>query len=132
MVPYPETQMSRRPLFFLLLLATQAAFGQNYAISTVVGSGPNLGDGNAATGARFGTVSAVMLAPDGSVYVADFGYGQVRRVAPNGTISLFAGGPVEGFGGDEGPATSALLSGPSALAMDPAGNIYIGETGNHR
>src|SRR6185369_5150959 len=62
----------------------------------------------------------------------DAAYHQVRKVAPNGTITLFAGGAVRGFGGDGGPATSALLDTPTALLLDSGGSLYIGDSGNHR
>src|SRR5271166_1189524 len=113
------------------VLAAFCCSGQNYSISTLAGQGLALGDGGLATSARFGSVSAVALGPDGSLYIADSAYHQVRRRTPDGKISLFAGGPVRGFGGDGGPATSALLDTPTALVVDSGGTVYIGESGNH-
>src|SRR6202030_2118212 len=89
-------------------------------------------DSGPAANARFGIVSAVAAGPDGSVYVADAAYHQVFRVGPNGNISLFAGCQTRGFGGDFGPATSAMLDTPTALAVDSAGDVFIGDSGNHR
>jgi sugar lactone lactonase YvrE len=37
-----------------------------------------------------------------------------------------------GFGGDGGPATAAELFSPETVAVDAAGNLFIGESGNHR
>lgn len=115
-----------------VFLAAFCCWGQNYSISTFAGLGPALGDGGPAAIARFGAVSAVALGPDGSLYIADSAYHQVRRMTPDGNISLFAGGPVRGFGGDGGPATSALLDTPTALVVDSGGNVCIGDSGNHR
>ncbi len=48
------------------------------------------------------------------------------------TISTVAGNGKEGYSGDNGPATSAMLDVPSATAVDSSGNIYIADYGNHR
>ena len=116
----------------VFLLAAVCCRAQNYAISTFAGQGLALGDGASAANARFGVISAIAIGPDGSLYIADSAYHQVRRVGPDGSISLFAGGPVRGFGGDGGPATAALLDTPTALVVDSGGSVYIGDSGNHR
>jgi sugar lactone lactonase YvrE len=47
-------------------------------------------------------------------------------------MTIIAGTGAYGFSGDNGPANKALLSGPTALALDAAGNLYIADTGNNR
>ena len=73
----------------------------------------------------------------GNVYLADF-YNQVIRkvTAGTGVISTVAGVPVAnggagGYTGDGGPASSAALNRPSAVALDSAGNLYIADSNNH-
>jgi uncharacterized protein (TIGR03437 family) len=53
------------------------------------------------------------------------------RLDASGSVTAIAGGP-NAFSGDGGPATAASFAFPQALAVDLAGNLYIGDTGNHR
>ena len=46
-------------------------------------------------------------------------------LALGGTISTVAGDGTEGFGGDGGSATSAQLAGPTGVAVDSSGNLFI-------
>ena len=47
-----------------------------------------------------------------------------------GIITTVAGTGISGYSGDGGSATSAQLSFPTGVAVDSAGNIYIGDTDN--
>ena len=49
-----------------------------------------------------------------------------------GVISTIAGTGSGGYSGDGGAATSAQLYGPSGVALDSSGNVYIGDGSNHR
>ena len=64
------------------------------------------------------------------------GLGQAPTVAfTPGTINTVAGtynGGAGGYSGDGGPATSAALYHPGAVAVDSAGNLFIADTDNDR
>ena len=45
---------------------------------------------------------------------------------------LVAGNGEQGSGGDGGASRAAQLNNPSGLALDPAGRLYVADTGNHR
>jgi RHS repeat-associated protein len=102
------------------------------AITTIAGTGTAGfgGDGGPATAAMLNHPMGLALGPDGSLYIADSTNGRVRRVAPTGAISTYAGNGTLGLSGDGGPAVQAELSGPHALAMGPNGALYITDSGN--
>jgi uncharacterized protein (TIGR03437 family) len=106
----------------------------NGIITTVAGDGSNgySGDGGPAAGAQVYYPSGVAVDAAGNLYIADFGYNRIRKVATNGIITTVAGGGPQGDSGDGGPATSAQLSNPAGVAVDAAGNLYIAVSGSHR
>src|SRR5262249_9107285 len=68
----------------------------------------------------------------GNTFVADTYNHVVRRISTNGTITTFAGTGTAGYNGDNRSAASAQLNRPIGLAVDGAGNLYIGDTANAR
>jgi uncharacterized protein (TIGR03437 family) len=101
-------------------------------ITTVAGNGQtgSNGDGGPATSAQMLSPRNLAIDPAGDIYVSEFVGHSVRRIATDGTITTFAGTGVAGFSGDTGPAVDAQLAFPAGLALDPAGNLYIVDTGN--
>jgi len=97
------------------------------------GIGGFSGDGGRATKAQLSQPSAVAVDRKGNVYIADTRNNRVRKVTPGGTITTLAGMSYnDGFSGDGGPATSAMLSHPIGVAVDVQGNVYIADSSNHR
>ena len=103
-------------------------------ITTVVGTGEAgyTGDGGTATEATLRQPRDTAVGPDDSVYITDTLNNVVRRVAPDGIISTFAGTGEEGYGGDGGPATAAQLHWPHDVTVDDAGNVYVADSNNQR
>jgi len=67
------------------------------------------------------------------VYVTDVSISVVRRLdTTTGEETVVAGNGIKGFSGDGGPATAAQLNGPSGVAVDGAGNVFIADQINHR
>jgi trimeric autotransporter adhesin len=93
------------------------------------------GDFGPATDAELYDPISIALDSNGSLYIADTFNSRIRKVYTDGTIVTIAGAtvdgnPVQGYGGDGGPATSATLSFPHGIAVDASGNVYISDTGN--
>jgi len=97
--------------------------------STVAGTGVSgySGDGGPATSAQLNLPMGMVLDNQGNLYIADFENSVIRKFKADGTISTVAGNGTAGYSGDGGPATSAQLSYPAAVALDGAGNLYIGD-----
>jgi uncharacterized protein (TIGR03437 family) len=102
--------------------------------STVLAGGGNLafGDHGSSTLARLNHPSGVAADSRGNFYIADRDNNRIRQVATDGTITTVAGTGVAGNSGDGGLATQAQLNAPSAISVDPYGNLYVADTGNQR
>jgi len=113
-----------------IIVATLASFAtgsqsQTLTISTIAG-GTRLGP---AISANIGQPAAVAVDASGNLYF--LAQAAVFKVDPSGTLTRIAGTNASGFSGDDGPAIDAQLDGPTALANDRAGNLYIAEGGGH-
>ncbi len=107
----------------------------NGVISTVAGNGTSgfSGDDGPATSAQLNFPYAITVDAASNLYILDSFNNRIRKVS-NGVITTMAGDGTSGFGGDNGPATSARLglSLGRGVAVDAAGNLYIADYGNSR
>ena len=94
-------------------------------ISTIAGGGTSPANGIAATAAQVLLPSAVAVDAVGNLYLADAS-NRVRRVT-GGVITTIAGTGTYGFAGDGGSAIAAELAGPTGLAVDAVGNVYVAD-----
>jgi len=102
-------------------------------INTVAGGGSiNIRDGSPATSAPIGVPTAVAIDPQGNFFISDQTYNRVWKVSPAGSIATAAGSGTAGYSGDGGPATSAQIWGPTGVAVDSQGNLFISDSGNDR
>jgi hypothetical protein len=113
-------------------------------IQTIAGGGfgcgnstSSIGDGCVATSASLYLATGVFVDGSGNIFIADTDYNLIREVGgPNnatigpGVIQTVAGNLAAGYGGDNGPATSAELNSPSSVFVDGFGNIFIADSYN--
>jgi len=90
-----------------------------------------LGDGGPATEARLLEPAGLAIV-DGTIYITDTGNNRIRKVDTDGIITTFAGSGERGDAGDDGPALEAQFNGPSLVAVDSEGNVYISDRLNYR
>jgi sugar lactone lactonase YvrE len=105
----------------------------NGIITTFAGAGlGGAGDGGPATNASLSLPTGVALDSTGNLYIADRNHARIRKVDTNGIISTVAGNGAATYAGDGGPATNTSLCGPTGVAFDAFGNLYIADLGNNR
>ena len=120
-------------LALLLSLTPAVVSAQPAVITTLAGGGP--ADGSPALSAAFFWPMRVAMVPGPSdFYVSVIESSRVYRVsASTGAITTVAGAGGPGFNGDNIPASSAQISFPYGIAVDPGtGDLYIADGGNHR
>lgn len=110
-------------------------------ISTFAGGGGScpsptdaIGDGCPANTATLNGPNGITFDSSGNAYITEAGFPgsatpRVRKVTPEGIISLFAGTGVPGYSGDDGPALSATFEQPTAITADASNNVYIADPG---
>ncbi len=102
-------------------------------ITTVVGTGtPGYnGDGIPAITAQIHYPGYIAISPKGELFIADYANHRIRMVNSAGIITTVAGTGIQGYTGDNGPATGAKLNSPCGILFDKTGNYYISdETGS--
>ena len=103
-------------------------------VTTIAGNGnhENSGDGGPALKAGIRNMDYLAISPAGELHIVGMNSHIVRKVTKDGNIMTVAGKGLQGFFGDGGPATIAMLKSPSAITFDSKGNLYISDMGNNR
>jgi uncharacterized protein (TIGR03437 family) len=88
-------------------------------------------NGPATSAAAFNFPAGIALNGSGTtLYVADSGNNVIRAVS-SGIVTTVAGTGTPGYSGDGGAASGAQLNSPSGVKVDPAGNLFIADSGNN-
>jgi hypothetical protein len=94
------------------------------------------GDGSGAGPGTLCTADQMTVTPDGRFLVAEYGmrnsaikYAQLRSYTPQGASTAVAGIP-SAEGADDGQGSNARFNAPDAIAMNPAGTMYVRDSGN--
>lgn len=91
-------------------------------MTILAGSSQGYLDGPALS-AKFSGGGGLVQDSSGNIYVAD-GNRVIRKIAPDGTVSTLAG--LAGAGSQwDGTGTGAGFNGPTGIALDDSGNLYV-------
>jgi YD repeat-containing protein len=108
-------------------------------INTIAGNGTSvfMGNGFRATETGFYDIRSIAVDKSGNLFIVSSSGNRVYKVDTGGIVSTVAGSGAIGYGqggfeGEGGAAAAARLDYPSAVAVDPTGNIYIADQFNER
>jgi uncharacterized protein (TIGR03437 family) len=87
-------------------------------------------DGNISTYLTNFVAQSFTLAPNGTIYFANYRNNTVVEVLPGGTRISIAGDGIGGDTGDGGQGSQAQLNQPYGVALDFQGNLYIADAFN--
>ena len=113
---------------WLTFAATVSQAQVTSIITTVAGGGPN----------QIPATSSSICSPEGTVgdasgnlFISSYCMNRIYRVDPTGKLTVYVGTSASpsDINGDGEPATEASLHGPSGLALDSSGNLYIADSG---
>ncbi|WP_295671361.1 NHL repeat-containing protein [uncultured Mucilaginibacter sp.] len=98
-------------------------------VSTLAGKDSAGANNGADTTATFNQPTGVAVDAAGNIYVADEGNNLIREISPAGVVSTFAGSGA--LGANNGTGTKASFNGPTGVAVDASGNVYVADYGNN-
>lgn len=98
-------------------------------VSTFSGLGTAGFTDGIATAARFDHPAGLTVDSLGRLYIADTGNNRIRVVATNGSVSTLSGTGTAGTA--NGAATVAEFDGPTGIARDASGYVYVTEITSH-
>jgi sugar lactone lactonase YvrE len=100
-------------------------------ISTVAGTaGVSATVDGTGLAAQFTNPNSIAADLAGNLYVADPSAHVIRKISAAGVVTTFAGSPGQA-GSVDGQGSVARFNGPSGVAVDGSGNIYVADTNNH-
>jgi sugar lactone lactonase YvrE len=100
-------------------------------VTTLAGAAGATGNADGAGSvARFNLPGDLAADRDGNLYVSDSANRTIRKVSTAGVVSTLAGSAGV-CGSTDGSAMLAQFCDPQGIAIDPSGNLFIADTGNH-
>tara|TARA_B100001093_G_scaffold222308_1_gene213126 strand:+ start:13 stop:9702 length:9690 start_codon:yes stop_codon:yes gene_type:complete len=94
------------------------------SVTTLAGSGSHEFADGAGVDAAFRHPNGIAIDANDNIYVSDRHNHRIRKVAPDGTVSTFAGA---GWGDEDGSLVNARFRQPAGLHITSSGDLYVAE-----
>ncbi|WP_183578652.1 NHL repeat-containing protein [Mucilaginibacter sp. X5P1] len=132
----------KQPLIILQLLLAMACFftactkktitpiTTKYNVTGGTGTTTGIDTNKADSTASFNAPTALAVDAAGNIYVADYGNNLIRKISTTGVVSTVAGNGNQGSLNGQG--TSSSFNGPTGLAVDASGNIFVADNNNNQ
>lgn len=99
-------------------------------VTTIAGNGTASSvDGTGINASFYGPIG-VTLDPSGNLFVGEYSANKIRKIAPDATVTTFAGSGATAFLDQTG--TSACFNRPFSLIFDSIGNLFVADQVNQR
>jgi hypothetical protein len=121
-----------------LALTTLAGYAQSnyepYTFTTIAGKAGSMGSKDGTnSGALFNYPYELVIDRTGGIYVSDGFNNTIRKMTPVGTnwVVTTIAGKAGSVGSADGTNSNARFNGPTGLAMDSVGNLFVSDFYNH-
>jgi sugar lactone lactonase YvrE len=109
-------------------IQAQSNYTTPYTFSTLAGSAGIAGSANGTgSAAQFSLPFGAAVDTAGNLYVADFGNNLIRKITVTGVVTTLAGA-ARSFGSRDGQGANAAFDGPTGVAVDATGNVYVADS----
>ncbi len=97
-------------------------------VSTYAGIKGSSGNTNGSRlSAKFSGPTHMVFDSKGNFFIADYSNNQIRKITPQGVVSLFAGNAGGASGTNDGTGAVASFNDPWTIAVDKDDNLYVGD-----
>ena len=98
-------------------------------VTTLAGAAQSGSTDGTGSAAAFRNPRGLAVDASGNLYLADTDNCTLRKVTPAGVVTTLAG-TAGTAGSTDGPGAEARFKQPHAVALDPAGNLWVADSGN--